>query len=88
MDTIESDAFEFWGVVQAFQESREIGLSRRPPTHVGIESAHVRCKACGHEWVARAYGPGSFGGAMGAFDFTCPACSATEFVPAGKLMKG
>jgi transcription elongation factor Elf1 len=87
--TTESEKFAFTNVRPLYRESNEIRADRQraAPSVVGLSSADVTCKTCGHNWTARSYGEGRFESPLGQLLFTCPECGAEEGVRAGMVLK-
>lgn len=72
--SFETDKFIIENVTWNSVESTEVTANRlsSPRIKVGLKSAEVSCKACGHFWTAHQHRKGGLGG--GIF-FTCPLCA-------------
>ncbi|GHH52556.1 hypothetical protein [[Pseudomonas] boreopolis] len=78
---VETDRFTVTVLEHAYSESS--GLSKRPPTWLGVQRAAITCRSCGAAWEHD--GDATMAGALGHIEVECVSCDAAEMIPAARF---
>lgn len=69
-----------------YAKSKEINPSRTSqPTITGVNSLHIICNECSHEWQSNSFDKDAFKSLINSIIVKCPCCGASENIEINKL---